>query len=40
MIKNNKTLIIKLISILLMLVIPFSNSDYSDNIQPEKSLLI
>ena len=33
---KNKLLIVKLIAILLMLVIPFANSDFSDNIQPEK----
>ena len=36
MIKNNKNLIIKLVSIFLLLIIPFSISDYSDNVQPEK----
>ena len=36
MIKNNKYQIVKLVTILLILIIPFSISDYSDNVKPEK----
>jgi len=36
MLKNNKTFKLKLITLLVTLVLPFSISDFSDNIQPEK----